>query len=84
MCLSIPAKVLSINGEMAKVAVGETICNASLQIVEDIQVGDYILLHTGFALQKLSKEEAEETFRLFEELEDLNRQLDMEEGNRET
>ncbi len=84
MCLSIPAKVLSIEGDMAKVAVGETICNASLQIVEDIQVGDYILLHTGFALQKLSKEEAEETFRLFEELEDLNRQLDMEEGNRET
>jgi len=79
MCLSIPAKVLSIEGDMAKVAVGETICNASLQIVEDIQVGDYILLHTGFALQKLSKEEAEETFRLFEELEDLNRQLDMEE-----
>jgi len=84
MCLSIPAKVLSIEGDMAKVAVGETICNASLQIVEDIQVGDYILLHTGFALQKLSKEEAEETFRLFEELEDLNRQLDMEEGSQET
>ena len=84
MCLSIPAKVLSIEGDMAKVAVGETICNASLQIVEDIQVGDYILLHTGFALQKLSKEEAEETFRLFEELENLNRQLDMEEGSQET
>ncbi len=84
MCLSVPAKVLSIEGDMAKVAVGETICNASLQIVEDIQVGDYILLHTGFALQKLSKEEAEETFRLFEELEDLNRQLDSEEGKQET
>jgi hydrogenase expression/formation protein HypC len=84
MCLSVPAKVLSIDGDMAKVAVGETICNASLQIVEDIQVGDYILLHTGFALQKLSREEAEETFRLFEELEDLNRQLDMEEGSQET
>lgn len=84
MCLSVPAKVLSIEGDMAKVEVGETICNASLQIVEDIQVGDYILLHTGFALQKLSKEEAEETFRLFEELEELNRQLDMEEGSKET
>ena len=84
MCLSVPAKVLSIEGDMAKVAVGETICNASLQIVEDIRVGDYILLHTGFALQKLSKEEAEETFRLFEELEELNRQLDSEEGSQET
>lgn len=81
MCLSVPAKVISIEGNMAKVAVGETICNASLQIVDDIQVGDYILLHTGFALQKLSKEEAEETFRLFEELEDINKQLDAEEEN---
>ena len=43
MCLSVPAKVLSIEGDMAKVAVGETICNASLQIVEGIQVGDYLL-----------------------------------------
>ena len=81
MCLSVPAKVISIEGDMAKVAIGETICNASLQIVDNIQVGDYILLHTGFALQKLSKEDAEETFRLFEELEDINKQLDAEEEN---
>lgn len=82
MCLSVPAKVISIDGDMAKVAVGETICNASLQLVDDIQVGDYILLHTGFALQKLSEEEAEETFRLFEELEEINKQMDLEEGNK--
>jgi hydrogenase expression/formation protein HypC len=81
MCLSVPARVISIDGDIAKVAVGETICNASLQIVDDIKVGDYILLHTGFALQKLSKEEAEETFRLFEELEDINKLLDAEEEN---
>ena len=82
MCLSVPAKVISIDGDMAKVAVGETICNASLQLVDDIQVGYYILLHTGFALQKLSEEEAEETFRLFEELEEINKQMDLEEGNK--
>lgn len=82
MCLSVPAKVLSIEGDTAKVAVGETICNASLQIVDDVRVGDYILLHTGFALQKISEEDAMETFRLFEELEDLNKQMDQEEGRR--
>jgi len=53
---------------MATVSLGETIINASLQLVDDIKVGDYILLHTGFAIQKLSKEDAEETFKLFEEL----------------
>ncbi len=68
MCLSIPAKVVTINGDMATVSLGETIINASLQLVDDIKVGDYILLHTGFAIQKLSKEDAEETFKLFEEL----------------
>ncbi len=68
MCLSIPAKVVTINGDMATVSLGETIINASLQLVDDIKVGDYILLHTGFAIQKLSQKDAEETFKLFEEL----------------
>ena len=71
MCLSIPAKVVTINGDMATVSLGETIINASLQLVDDIKVGDYILLHTGFAIQKLSQKEAEETFKLFEELRKL-------------
>ena len=79
MCLSVPAKVLEINGEMAKVSVGGTEYEASLQIVEDIHVGDYVLLHTGFAIQKLSEEEAQETLKLFEEFEDLNQRLDEEE-----
>ena len=68
MCLSVPAKVVTIDGDMATVSLGETIVNASLQLVDDIKIGDYVLLHTGFAIQKLSKEDAEETFKLFEEL----------------
>lgn len=83
MCLSIPAKVLEINGEMAKVSVGGTEYEASLQIVEDIHVGDYVLLHTGFAIQKLSEEEAQETLKLFEEFEELNQRLDEEEKGKE-
>lgn len=79
MCLSIPAKVEKIEGENAIVSVGGTTYNASLQMIEDVNIGDYILLHTGFAIQKLSPEEAEETLRVFEEFEDLNKQLDEEE-----
>ncbi len=79
MCLSIPAKVEKIEGDMAMVSVGGTQYNASLQMVEDVNIGDYILLHTGFAIQKISEEEALETLKVFEEFEGLNKQMDEEE-----
>ncbi len=79
MCLSIPARVISIEGDMATVSVGGTEYKASLQIVENVQVGDYILLHTGFAIQKLDIREAEESLKVFDEFIELNRQLDEEE-----
>jgi hydrogenase expression/formation protein HypC len=78
MCLSIPAKVISIENNMATVSIGGTEYKASLQIIEDVVVGDYILLHTGFAIQKLDAEEAEATLKLFEEFAALNRKLDEE------
>lgn len=64
---------------MATVSVGGTEYKASLQIVENVQVGDYILLHTGFAIQKLDIREAEESLKVFDEFIELNRQLDEEE-----
>ncbi|MEA3478414.1 MAG: HypC/HybG/HupF family hydrogenase formation chaperone [Bacteroidota bacterium] len=79
MCLSIPALVESIDGEMAIVTVGGVQYNASLQIVDDVGVGDYVLLHTGFAIQKLSEEEAMETLEIFKDFEKLNKELDQEE-----
>ena len=69
MCLSIPAKILSIDGNMARASVGGAIVNTSLHLVEDLQPGDYVLIHTGFALQKISEEEALETIRIIRELE---------------
>ena len=68
MCLSVPAKVLSIEGNMANASIGGVIVKAGLHLVDDVQVGDYILIHTGFALQKISEEEALETIRIIEEL----------------
>lgn len=79
MCLSIPGKVIEINGDMAQVSVGGTKYETSLQMVEDIKVGDYVLMHTGFAIQKISEEEALETLKTFQEFEDLNNDLDQEE-----
>ena len=79
MCLSIPAKVESIDGDMALVSVGGSKYNASLQMLDDVEVGDFILLHTGFAIQKISKEDAEETLKIFEEFDELNKELDKKE-----
>ncbi len=82
MCLSVPAKIIEINGEIARVAVGETIVNASLQMLDDVEIGDYVLLHTGFALQKINAADAAETLALFEELDEINKEMDREEQNR--
>lgn len=68
MCLSIPAKILSIEGNMARASVGGAVVNTSLHLVDDVVPGDYVLIHTGFALQKISEEEALETIRLIEEI----------------
>ncbi len=81
MCLSVPAKIESLDGEMAVCSVGGATYKASLQMldIKELSIGDYVLLHTGFAISKISKEEAEETLKLFDELEDFNEILDEEE-----
>lgn len=79
MCLSVPAKVISIDGELAKVSIGGTEYEASLQMVEDVNIGDYVLVHTGFAIQKLDEEEAIETLKVFNDFEEFNKLLDEEE-----
>ena len=68
MCLAIPAEIISIEGEMAKVSIGGTIVNACLQLLEDPKIGDFVLLHSGFAIERLSKEDAAETLKLLNEL----------------
>ncbi len=69
MCLSVPAKILSVDGNTAKASVGGAIVETSLHLVDNVQPGDYVLIHTGFALQRISEEEAIETIRLIKEIE---------------
>ncbi|MBK9290060.1 MAG: HypC/HybG/HupF family hydrogenase formation chaperone [Bacteroidetes bacterium] len=81
MCLSVPARIERIEGDTAICSVGGATCQASLQLLEGQlpQPGDYVLIHTGFAIQKISEEEAAETLRIFEAFDELNQQLDEEE-----
>jgi hydrogenase expression/formation protein HypC len=68
MCLSIPARIISIDGTMAEVNAGGAIFKAGLHIIENAKVGDYILLHAGFAIQIISAKDAAETLRILEEM----------------
>ena len=81
MCLSIPAKIDSIDENMAICSVGASKYNASLDLLsgDDIKVGDYVLIHTGFAIQKIDAEEADRILETFDEFAELNKELDKEE-----
>jgi len=80
MCLGIPARVISVSGDKALVSVGGTEYEASIQLLDDVKPDDYVLLHTGFALEKISEEEAMETFRILKSLDEIEDDMDMEEG----
>ncbi|MDP2423503.1 MAG: HypC/HybG/HupF family hydrogenase formation chaperone [Bacteroidales bacterium] len=59
MCLSVPGKVIAIQEDMALVDVGGTTINVGIQLLEHVIPGDYVLVHSGFALQIISREDAE-------------------------
>ncbi len=68
MCLSIPGKVIKIKDDTAEVTVGGTIVNIGIQMVENLKVGDYVLVHAGFALQIIDEKEALITLQLLREM----------------
>ena len=69
MCLAIPVKVVELReGDQAMVDVGGVRKEISLALVDGIAVGDYVILHVGYAIQKLDPDEAERTLALFAEL----------------
>ena len=68
MCLAIPMEVLKIEGQNAEVQVGGTRHVVRLDVIsESPEVGDYVIVHAGFALTRLDREEAIATLKLFEE-----------------
>lgn len=68
MCLGIPAKIVKITGSGAEVDLGGVRRKASLDLLEEAKVGDYVLLHAGFAIQKLSEKDARQTLAIFAEI----------------
>jgi len=76
MCLGVPGKIIEIyennDLKMGKIDFGGVTCEACLAYVPEAKVGDYTIIHVGFALNLLSEQEALETLSLLREITDLN------------
>jgi hydrogenase expression/formation protein HypC len=68
MCLAIPFLIKSLEGQIAEVEIGGLRRKVSLVLTPEAKVGDYVLVHTGYAIGVLDEEEAAETLRLLEEI----------------
>jgi hydrogenase expression/formation protein HypC len=68
MCLAIPALIKSIDGQQAVADIEGVTRDISLQLTPEAKVGDYVLLHTGYAISIIDADEAEETLKLLREM----------------
>jgi hydrogenase expression/formation protein HypC len=71
VCLAVPARVVEIvdeTNQIAKVDIGGVRRNISVALLEDVNVGDWVLVHVGFAIQKVDEEEARQTLAILSQL----------------
>jgi hydrogenase expression/formation protein HypC len=76
MCLAVPGKIISIDEsnpelKMAKVNFSGVSKDVCIQWLDDVNIGDYVLVHVGFALNKVDEKDAEETLRILREMGDI-------------
>ncbi len=84
MCLGVPGKILEITPSplgmtMGKVSFGGVAKEVCLAYTPEVEVGDYVIVHAGFALNKLNEQEAEEVFALLREMGELDEMMQAEE-----
>ena len=68
MCLAIPMKIIKINGNEGAVEVEGVQYTANLQLLDSVKEGDYVLVHAGFAIEKVDEKHATETLELLREI----------------
>lgn len=68
MCLGIPGRILEIEKRIARVDVGGLLREISIDLCPDVSVGEYVLIHAGFAIQKVDEQEAKETLELLQQM----------------
>ncbi|MCJ7828322.1 MAG: HypC/HybG/HupF family hydrogenase formation chaperone [Dehalococcoidia bacterium] len=72
MCLAVPVRVVSIEGNEAEVEIGGVRRRVSIMLTPEANVGDYVLLHTGYAINVINEAEAQETLKILEEMASLD------------
>ncbi|MEN8907668.1 MAG: HypC/HybG/HupF family hydrogenase formation chaperone [Clostridiales bacterium] len=70
MCLAIPGKVIKVLEKVAEVEILGVKRNVAIDLVKNVKKGEYLLIHTGCAIDKIDEDEAEKTIELFKELEE--------------
>jgi hydrogenase expression/formation protein HypC len=69
MCLAIPARVIEVKGDSARVDFGDgTVKNVSVALLDRVSVGQYVIVHAGFAIQVMDEREAKRTLDLWHEM----------------
>jgi len=68
VCLAIPARLFQVEGERGLVELAGVVREVSLMLLPEARVGDYLLIHAGYALQRLDEADAQETLRLLKEM----------------
>jgi len=68
MCLAIPAKIIKIDDKMGTIDMEGTQREVSLLLLEDAKIGDYVIVHAGFAIHKIDEAEAKESLKVLREL----------------
>jgi hydrogenase expression/formation protein HypC len=79
MCLAIPGKIVEIvdaENHLAKIDIGGVRRNVNTAMIDDANIGDYVLVHVGFAMSKVDEHEAQETLRLLQELGSYQEEFD--------
>ncbi len=79
MCLGIPGKIIEIDDIHATVTFGSVKRQIDIRLVEGVKVGEYVLVHAGFAINKISKEDAEETLELIRQIAEQQEELQHQE-----
>ncbi len=76
MCLAVPALVQSIDGDYAEVDFGGASKKVCVTLLPELEVGEYVIVHTGYAIEKMKPEEAKKTLALFEEMAQMAAEMD--------
>jgi len=71
MCLAVPARITSIEGKRATVDMAGVVREASIMMLPDAKIGDYVIIHAGYAIERLDEDEALRTIELFKQMEAL-------------